>query len=137
MKTKIYLLGLIAIAFVSCKKEQHIVVTNQDYNASIENIIDIMIHDIFSPPVASRIYAYPNIAAYEVLNAENGKYQSLTNQLNGLKTIENLPKNQEINKPLAALIAYLDVAKELVFSKEELIEIPNTFEYPIHGYFFD
>jgi len=37
-----------------------------------------------------------------------------------------LSKDQEINKRLAALIAYLDVAKELVFSKEELIAVNDS-----------
>ena len=85
-----------------------------------------MIHDIFSPPVASRIYTYPNIAAYEVLNAENGSYKSLSNQLNELKSISNLPSAKNINKPLAALIAYLDVAKELVFSKEKITSFRDS-----------
>jgi hypothetical protein len=26
-----------------------------------------MVHDILSPPVASRVYVYPNIAAYEMI----------------------------------------------------------------------
>jgi hypothetical protein len=44
-----------------------------------------MIHDIFlQSSVVSRIYAYPNIAAYQVLNTENGVYQSLENQLKWL-----------------------------------------------------
>ena len=56
-------------------------------------------------------------AAYEVLNSENGVYKSLTNQLNGLKPLK-IKSSKQINKPLASLIAYLDVAKELIFSKE-------------------
>ena len=122
---KIPFLLLTLILWTSCQKES-IKIDATNYHFLVDEITEVMIHDIFSPPVASRIYAYPNIAAYEVLNAENGKYQSLTNQLNGLKKIENLPKNQEINKPLAALIAYLDVAKELVFSKEELIAVKDS-----------
>lgn len=122
---KIPFLLLTLILWTSCQKES-IKIDATNYHFLVDEVTEVMIHDIFSPPVASRIYAYPNIAAYEVLNAENGKYQSLTNQLNGLKTIENLPKNQEINKPLAALIAYLDVAKELVFSKEELIAVKDS-----------
>lgn len=110
---------------VSCKKEGIQIETN-DFHFLVDEVTEVMIHDIFSPPVASRIYAYPNIAAYEVLNAENGKYQSLSNQLNDLTAVESLPKNEQTNKRLAALIAYLDVAKELVFSKEELISVRDS-----------
>lgn len=108
------------LLFISCQKKE-IKITPKDYSYLVDCLTNVMIHDIFSPPVASRIYAYPNIAAYEVLNAENGKYQSLANQLNGLNRIEINQKSDNVNKNLAALIAYLDVAKELVFSKEDLI----------------
>ena len=110
---------------VSCKKEGIQIETN-DFHFLVDEVTEVMIHDIFSPPVASRIYAYPNIAAYEVLNSENGKYQSLSHQLNDLTAVESLPKNEQTNKMLAALIAYLDVAKELVFSKEELISVRDS-----------
>jgi hypothetical protein len=40
-----------------------------------------MIHDIFSPPVASRIFVYPNIAAYEIIAQNSKTYKSLENQL--------------------------------------------------------
>jgi hypothetical protein len=110
---------------VSCKKEGIQIETN-DFHFLVDEVTEVMIHDIFSPPVASRIYAYPNIAAYEVLNSENGKYQSLSHQLNDLTAVESLPKNEQTNKRLAALIAYLDVAKELVFSKEELISVRDS-----------
>ena len=32
---------------------------------SVEKLTDVQIHDIFAPPVAARVYAYPCIAAYE------------------------------------------------------------------------
>lgn len=113
------------LLIVSCKKED-IKITPNDYHNLVDELTEVMIHDIFSPPVASRIYAYPNIAAYQVLNLENGNYQSLNNQLNGLQIATVNKTNNEINKPLAALIAYLDVAKELVFSKEDLIEVRDS-----------
>ena len=36
------------------------------FQASIQNLTDIVVYDIFSPPVASRVYLYPTIAAYQV-----------------------------------------------------------------------
>jgi hypothetical protein len=110
---------------LSCEKKA-IEIEAKDFHFLVDEVTEVMIHDIFSPPVASRIYAYPNIAAYEVLNAENGKYQSLSHQLNDLTPVESLPNSDQINKRLAALIAYLDVVKELVFSKEELISVRDS-----------
>jgi hypothetical protein len=81
-----------------------------------------MIHDIFSPPVASRIFVYPNVAAYEVI-AQNSKiYNSLQGQLKGLDSIPVLDPKIGVNKDLAALIAHMEVSKQLVFS-EDMIEI--------------
>ena len=110
-------LVLSVILFTSCSKTEGIKITPKDYHALVDQLTEVMIHDIFSPPVASRIYTYPNIAAYEVFNSENGVYKSLTNQLNGLQPLK-IKSSKQINKPLASLIAYLDVAKELIFSKE-------------------
>ena len=121
MKTKIYLLGLICTLFVSCKKEKPIEVTTDQYDASIDNVIQIMIHDIFSPPVASRIFVYPNIAAYEVI-AQNSKiYTSLQHQLKGLDSIPKLDPKSGVNLKVAALVAHMEVSKQLVFS-EQLVE---------------
>lgn len=41
-----------------------------------------MVHDIFSPPVASRAYGYASIAAYETIALNTAEYNSLAEQLN-------------------------------------------------------
>src|SRR5690606_38661461 len=46
---------------------------------------DIMVHDIFSPPVASRVYAYASLAAYEVAVLADPEFSSLMGQLNGFE----------------------------------------------------
>ena len=121
MNTKIIVLLVLTLIFISCKKESKIIVSPQDYEASIDNITQIMVHDIFSPPVASRIFVYPNIAAFEVIAQNNKKYNSLQKQLNGLDSIPKLDAKIGVNQNLAALIAHIDVSKQLVFS-EELVE---------------
>ncbi|WP_395054561.1 vanadium-dependent haloperoxidase [Flavobacterium sp.] len=120
MKSKLLILTIL-IVLVSCKKETKIVVTPEEYGASIDNVTQIIIHDIFSPPVASRIYAYPNIAAYEVIAQNNKTYNSLQKQLKGLDSIPVLDEKSGVNKNVAALVAHLEVSKTLVFS-EDLIE---------------
>ena len=105
----------------SCKKEKNpIDISTDDYHNTVDRLTEVMIHDIFSPPVASRIYVYPNIAAYETLNQNNSAYKSLVNQLNGLANLNSKKKNKAINLRLASVIAYINVAKELVFSKEKI-----------------
>jgi PAP2 superfamily len=121
MKTNFFGIVVICLLFASCKKKESIVITTDDYHAAIDNVTQIMIHDIFSPPVASRIYTYPNIAAYEIIAQNSKTYSSLQNQLHGLDSIPKLDTKSGVNKPLAALIAHMEVSKQLVFS-EEIVE---------------
>jgi hypothetical protein len=103
----------------SCAKKESILITPDDYHNSVDKVTLIMVHDIFSPPVASRIYAYPNIAAYEIIAQKDSSYQSLAGQLKGLTAI---PKavDPNTNYTLAALIAHMDVSKSLIFSEEKM-----------------
>lgn len=120
MKLKFIFLAF-SILFISCEKDKSIVVATDEYHAAIDNVTQIMIHDIFSPPVASRIFVYPNIAAYEVIAQNNLAYTSLQNQLKGLDSIPKLDPKSGVNQDLAALIAHMEMSKQLVFS-EELVE---------------
>lgn len=115
-----YIIGLLAVMAISaCNKQQsHIEVSTEDYHKSVDRVTEIMIHDIFSPPVASRIYAYPNIAAYEILAQDNNAYLSLEGQLKGLTSIPDSKGIKDINYPLAALIAHMDISRRLIFSEE-------------------
>jgi hypothetical protein len=121
MKIRIYIIIVLHVLFISCKKETPIVVTPNDYLASINNVSQIMLHDIFSPPVASRIYVYPNIAAYEVIAQNSKTYNSLQKQLHGLDSIPALDLKSGVNKNVAALVANMEVSKTLLFS-ENLVE---------------
>lgn len=123
MKLNLKFITIIAVfsLFASCKQEKAIVVSSTDYEASIDNVTQILIHDIFSPPVASRIYTYPNIAAYEVIAQNSKTYLSLQGQLKGLDSIPVLDSKSGVNQRLAAIIAHMEVSKTLVFS-EDLVE---------------
>ncbi|MFT6959677.1 MAG: hypothetical protein ACJA17_000771 [Polaribacter sp.] len=116
------ILFLITICtFISCQKEvTKIVITADDYHKAVAKLTEVMVHDIFSPPVASRVYVYPNIAAYEVLNSGDSNYKSLVNQVKGLVDFSSNDPKEKVDKKLAALIAYLEIAKELVFSKKTI-----------------
>lgn len=118
MKRSILLLVLVVIS--SCTKEQKpIIITSEEYHASVDKVTEIMVHDIFSPPVASRIYAYPNIAAFEILASDNQNLKSLAGQLTGLEEIPNATE-EGINYELAALIAHMDISRQLIFSEDRI-----------------
>ncbi|HLT07144.1 MAG TPA: vanadium-dependent haloperoxidase [Cyclobacteriaceae bacterium] len=85
------------------------------------HLTNVMVHDIFSPPVASRIYAYASLAAYEVAVLSDDTYRSLMGQLNGFEKKE-FDTSKECLYPLAALVAYYDVATAMIFSENMLTE---------------
>ena len=123
MKLNNKYLALIAVFLftLSCKKQyEPIEVTTNDFHNSIDRVIDIMIHDIFSPPVASRVFAYPNIAAYEIIAQNNENYKSLSGQIESLGKIPKPDSKSHVNYQLAAFMTHLDLSKKLIFSEEKL-----------------
>lgn len=89
-------------------------------HAGIRRITEIIRHDIFPPPVASRIYAYSVVAAYEALAPGYPEYQSLAGQLNALTPVPQPEAGKEYCYPLASVTAMLIVGKQLVFSEENI-----------------
>ncbi|GAB3170154.1 vanadium-dependent haloperoxidase [Telluribacter humicola] len=90
------------------------------FHRAQKNLTRAIVHDIFSPPVASRIYLYANAAAYETIICEKGTYASLHGQVAGLPDIAHIPTQGEVNYPLAALYAFFRTGGQLVFSEHLL-----------------
>ena len=112
-------IGTLLIA--SCGKEaEPIVINSEDLHGAVDKVTEIMIHDIFSPPVASRIYAYPNIAAFEIMALNNKDYKSLAGQLRDLDAIPEPEASKAVNHNLAALIAHMDLSRLLIFSEDKM-----------------
>lgn len=111
----------LAIVSISCSKEVTPIVVQPDhFHTAIDKVTEVLIHDIFSPPVASRIYAYPNIAAYEIMASQSANYNSLAGQLKELTPIPKVEEGKDINYELAALVAHMDLSRRLVFSEDKL-----------------
>ncbi|HMF71113.1 MAG TPA: vanadium-dependent haloperoxidase [Flavitalea sp.] len=85
---------------------------------AIKRITDIMVHDIYSPPVASRTYAYITIAGYEAAVASDKDYRSFAGQLHGLGPCP-VSKNR-YNAAVAAVQAILTVGRAMVISEQQV-----------------
>lgn len=122
MKKVLSILSVIALLLSCAEKtsEEPLVISPEDLHASVDKVTEIMIHDIFSPPVASRVFAYPNIAAYEIVALNNDDYLSLAGQVHGLTPIPKPDADQPINYQLAALVAHIALSKKLIFSENIL-----------------
>ncbi|MDP2059084.1 MAG: phosphatase PAP2 family protein [Flavobacteriaceae bacterium] len=124
---RVLLTFVFMLAILSCEKDyKPITVSPEDFHSAVDKITEVMIHDIFSPPVASRIYMYPNVAAYEIMAQNNPKYQSLAGQLHGLTAIPALDTTKAIQPEVAALVAYYELGKELIFSEKRITDYRDS-----------
>lgn len=88
MKRKIFIV-LLFVSFTAVKSgaQTAIDITNADLLHRAEKALTrVIVHDIFSPPVASRIYLYANFAAYEAVVPSQKKYKSLHNLVSFFST---------------------------------------------------
>ena len=114
---------VIGFLFSACSKkgDYETVFSNpEQYSKTVGLLTQVITHDIFSPPVASRIYAYSSIAAYEVITSQAKEYKSLSGKIAGLNVS---PANKPVNKGFSAILAYMYVGKELTFSKDSTQKI--------------
>jgi hypothetical protein len=80
----------------------------------------VLVHDVFSPPVASRVYLYSHAAAYEVaVHAPNQDiYTSLSKSIQSFPLIQ--PPGKPINIELASIAAFYYTANKFIFSEKML-----------------
>ena len=88
----------------------------------------VVMTDIFSPPVCSRIYAYTNVAAYEALVPGNANYQSYAGKLNGLSALPKIGNPKAYCLPVSSVIAFVTVGQKLVFNGDAMKEKEKEFE---------
>jgi hypothetical protein len=89
---------------------------------SVEKLTDVQVHDIFSPPVASRVYVYPCVAAYEAIQPAYPEYKSFAGRLQELKPLAIKADTAGVSHELAAIYAFNSVGKVLIFSEEMVAE---------------
>lgn len=115
----------VAMLFAGCqsKKADPALLTDQNllYN-NTEQLTKVIIHDAFSPPVASRIYAYTSLAAYEAVRYNKRGYPSIAAQLNDFDPMPTPQQGLTYNYILAATRAFFTVAENITFSKDTLLK---------------
>ncbi|MEO5943202.1 MAG: vanadium-dependent haloperoxidase [Ferruginibacter sp.] len=122
-----YFMAFLAGAFVffsSCKQKgtdyKKVMQDPLLYNDVVHKLNYVIIYDIFTPPVASRVFAYANLAAYEVLASEGTHFSSLQGKVTGLNNIPTPAPGANIDYPFASLIALIKVGNELTFSGDTM-----------------
>ncbi len=80
-------------------------------------LINAVMDDLFNPPVASRIYTYPNITFYECIRRQDTTYPSLVGKLNGLETLPAGSPEKQLDYFIAAAVSFSHVGQALIGSE--------------------
>ena len=100
--------------------------------AAMGSLTDVIVYDIFSPPQASRAYAYASVAAYETLRHDHPDYVTLAGQVNDLPPVPAPPDGVH-HLPLAAVHAFMTVGRALTFSHERMDSARSALHAGVRG----
>jgi hypothetical protein len=120
------LVGLLTLFLFSCNQKNEHIANAATLHQSMKKLSDVIVYDIFSPPVASRVYVYPSIAAYEAARHMDSSYLSLAGQLTGLAEFPQPQQGVEYAFDVAALHAFLRIATEFTFSVRKMEDYTQT-----------
>lgn len=123
MNKKIFSFLIAALAFFcGCKTETAFDGNNTEMlHQDEEMLTQTIIYDIFSPPVASRIYAYTSLAQYEAVKFMQPGAASIAQHLNGFAPIPQPEKGKEYNYILAAVKAFTTTAYNVRIFSDSLL----------------
>ncbi len=118
---------IVALAFTACeKKSEPLTVTPEEYHHAVDKVVQIQVHDIFSPPQVARIFAYANMAAYEAMLTDTSAYKSLAGQVRDLKKTPPPKDTTGVNHHVASLVAFYEISRQLLFSEDLLTVVRDS-----------
>jgi PAP2 superfamily len=118
------LLSCVVLLIGACKQEHKKPARLVDVDVLHQNqdqLTQVIIYDVFTPPVASRIYVYSSIASYEALRFSKEGSSSIAEKLKGFGKIPQPEKDKKYDFTLAATKAFFTVVRNVkVFSVDSL-----------------
>lgn len=119
----LFIISLLFATFLlqHCKEQKPVIINDAEIlHQNQFELTEVIIYDIFSPPVASRIYAYSSLASYEAMRFQKPGTYSIAEKLNGFKRMPQPEKDKNYNYTLAATRAFFTVVHKVVFSLDSL-----------------
>jgi PAP2 superfamily len=113
--TRFFTRFFLVITLFSCKNKESKtpVVESQDIQKVIQQMTDLMIHDITNPPLAARFFSYACLSGYEVVAQNDTALRSMHSVINEYPKIEKPTVSGAYSYQLAAILAMLETAKKL------------------------
>ena len=91
------------------------------YSKTVKELNDVVLENNFPPMIATRNYAYANIAAYETMAAGNSQFQSLSGQIKHLPVMPKPEAGKIIDFSLAALFSFTKVGNAVTFPEGSMM----------------
>ena len=115
---------------LSCGPKKTTVINDSEVlHQNEDQLTQIIIYDIFSPPVAARIYAYTSLASFEAIRYSKPGTASIAEKLNGFTAMPQPEKDKQYNYTLAATKAFCTVAFNVrIFSDTVLHRYEDSVE---------
>jgi PAP2 superfamily len=128
----IFITSAVAIFFSCTQKEKNTTaIDNKNVqHICVKQLTDVIVHDIYAPPVASRIYAYSNVAFYEAIRFNDSSSISIATQLKGFAAIALPEKNKKYDFYVAAIKSFFKTSTALVFSKDSMLQAEKKILQP-------
>ena len=124
-----FLLNVIIFLFVglsSCKQKNNIIINSTEVlHQNQDQLTQVIIYDVFTPPVASRIYAYTSLASYEAIRFLQPGNVSLAEKMRGFGKMPLPDSSKKYDYTLAATKAFFTVAHKVTFSIDTLKNYEN------------
>ena len=126
MKIRIAIVLLIFIS--ACTTKDKSVINNKEVlHQNQDMLTQVIIYDVFTPPVAGRIYAYTSLASYEAIRFTTPGNQSLAEKMKGFGKMPVPDPKLQYDFTLAATQAFFTVAHKVTFSVDTLM----NYEQPL------
>ena len=133
---RVLLFAAILVVAVSCSQRssdyQQVLHNPVLYSKITGELTDVITYDIFTPPVASRIYAYSHLAAFEAMMHGDSSYTSLKGQLKEFDQVTAPDSGKVVDYPYASMIAFMEVGRTLTFSKDQTDKIVDSLKMLAH-----
>jgi hypothetical protein len=91
------------------------------YCKTVKKLNDVVLENNFPPMIASRNYAYANIAAFECVAAGDENYYSLAGQIKHLPAMPRPENGKPVDFALAALLAFTKVGNAVTFPEGSMM----------------
>jgi hypothetical protein len=119
---QISLLSCVFLLITGCHKKKEAKLSDVDILYQNQDLLtQVIIYDVFTPPVANRIYVYSSLASYEAIRFSKEGAASIAERLKGFGKMPQPVKGKKYNYTLAATKAFFTVVRNVkVFSVDSL-----------------